>query len=149
MTQAQTLATPPRAPRSKVVAGLLACLLGVVGAQGWYLGRRHAWIVTLYAAPCLAGTRAFDSWWDNPAFFLLFIPMIAGFIEAAVYSLMADQKFDQRYNPGLGPVSRTGWPAVLVALLSCLAGGIVSMLAVAMVVVYVWTALGWLDGYVF
>lgn len=149
MTQAQTLATPPRAPRSKVVAGLLACLLGVVGAQGWYLGRRHAWIVTLYAALCLAGTRAFDSWWDNPAFFLLFIPMIAGFIEAAVYSLMADQKFDQRYNPGLGPVSRTGWPVVLVALLSCLAGGIVSMLAVAMVVVYVWTALGWLDGYVF
>ncbi|AIT24990.1 putative membrane protein [Bordetella holmesii 44057] len=38
---------------------------------------------------------------------------------------------------------------MLVALLACLAGGIVSMLAVAMVVVHVWTAMGWLDGYVF
>lgn len=148
MTQVHTLASPPRSPRSKVTAGLLACLLGVVGAQGWYLGRRHAWVVSAYALLCLAGTAFFPSWWDNPAFFLLFIPMIAGFIEAAVYCLMADEKFDRRYNAGLGTISRTGWPAVLIALFSCLAGGIVSMLAVAMVVVYVWTAMGWLDGYV-
>ena len=38
---------------------------------------------------------------------------------------------------------------MLVAILACLIGAIASMFAVAMVVVYTWVAMGWLDGYVF
>jgi len=92
--------------------------------------------------------RFYPVWYDNPAFFLLFIPMIDGFIESAVYSLMPDEKFDRLCNPGLGKVSSTGWGPVLVAILACLVGAIVTMFAIAMVVVYVWVAMGWLDGYV-
>lgn len=35
-----------------------------------------------------------------------------------------------------------------MALSACLIGSIVAMFAIAMVVVYVWVAMGWLDGYV-
>ncbi|MDQ6215474.1 hypothetical protein NMF62_20550, partial [Achromobacter insolitus] len=93
--------------------------------------------------------RFYPVWYDNPAFFLLFIPMIDGFIESAVFSLMPDEKFDRLYNAGLGRPTRTGWGPVLVAILACLVGAIVSMFAIAMVVVYTWIAMGWLDGYVF
>jgi len=136
----------PRA-RSKVVAGLLACSLGWLGAHWWYLGRRGAWLLTLACGLCLLGAQFYTPWYDNPVFFLLFIPTIAGFIEGVVYSLMPDERFDRLFNPGLGPVSRTGWGAVLVALFGGLVGSVVAMFAIAMVVVYVWTAMGWLDGY--
>ncbi len=153
MTQAQASSSltigSARGARSKVTLGLLACLLGTFGAHWWYLGRRYAWVVTAYAVACIAGTSLFPVWYDNPAFFLLFIPMIDGFIESAVFSLMPDEKFDRLYNPGLGSPSKTGWGPVLVALLTCLIGSVVSMVAVAMVVVYTWVAMGWLDGYVF
>lgn len=137
-----------RAPRTKVRAALLACCLGWLGAHWWYLGRRGSWLVTFYCVTCLLCTRLFPVWYDNPAFFLLFIPMIDGFIESVVLSLRADEKFDLAYNPGMGNPSRTGWGPVLVAIGATLAGAICSMFGIAMVVVYVWSAMGWLDGYV-
>lgn len=138
----------PRRARSKVVVGLLACFLGWLGAHWWYLGRRHAWLVTLACCLCLAGAQAFTPWYDNPVFFLLFIPAAAGFIEGVVYSLMPDDSFDRRVNPGMGRVTHTGWGPVLVAIFGGLLGAIVTMFGIAMVVVYTWTAMGWLDGYV-
>jgi len=75
--------------------------------------------------------------------------MIDGFIEGVVFSLMPDEKFDRLYNPAHGRVTHTGWGPVLVALMGTLVGAIVGMFAIAMVVVYTWTAMGWLDGYVF
>ncbi|CAP41242.1 NINE protein [Bordetella petrii] len=136
-------------PRSKLVLGLLACLLGWLGAHWWYLRRRHAWLVTLAAVACLVAASQFPVWYDNPAFFLAFVPMIDGFIEGVVFSLMPDEKFDRLYNPAHGRVTHTGWGPVLVALMGTLVGAIVGMFAIAMVVVYTWTAMGWLDGYVF
>ncbi|MBJ7264460.1 MAG: hypothetical protein JHC61_12410 [Burkholderiaceae bacterium] len=135
----------PKTPRSKLIAALLALSLGTVGAHAWYLRRSHAWAITLYAVVC-AGLAALQPvWWDNPAFFLLFIPAIDGFVEAAVFSLLGDEKFDARYNVGR-PTNRTGWPHVLTALATVLIGGAASMFMLAMVVVYVYHALGWLDG---
>jgi len=153
MTQAQvssSLSGPAaRRPRGKVAVVLLACFLGGLGAHWWYLGRRHAWAVTAFSAVCLfCAFRFYPVWYDNPAFFLVFVPVIDGFVESAVFSLMSDEKFDRLYNPGLDRPSRTGWGPVLVALLACLIGATVTMFAIAMVVVYVWVAMGWLDGYV-
>jgi len=139
----------PSRPRNKVVLGLLACFLGWLGAHWWYLGRRYAWLVTLAACACLAAATQFPVWYDNPAFFLVFIPMIDGFIEGVVFSLMPDEKFDRLYNPARGRVTHTGVGPVLVAIVGTLVGAIAGMFAIAMVVVYTWTALGWLDGYVF
>lgn len=135
-------------PRNKVVLGLLACFLGGLGAHWWYLGRRYAWLVTLYSVVCLAVATQFPVWYDNPAFFLVFIPIIDGFIEGVVFSLMPDEKFDRLYHPGRGRVTHTGVGPVLVALFGTLVGAIVGMFSIAMVVVYTWVALGWLDGYV-
>lgn len=148
MTDEIALPTPANRPRTKVAAASLALLLGFLGAHWWYLGRRGAAWVTGYAVICLAATRLFPVWYDNPAFFLLFIPMIDGFIESVVFCLRSDEKFDQAHNPGLGRQSRTGWREVLLAIAATLVGAICSMFGIAMVVVYVWSALGWLDGYV-
>lgn len=149
MTSAQIIVSPVEARvRNKVVLGLLACLLGGLGAHWWYLGRRYAWAVTLFTVACLAIATQFPVWFDNPAFFLVFIPVIDGFIEGVVFSLMPDEKFDRLYNPGRGRITHTGVGPVLVAILGTLVGAIVGMFAIAMVVVYTWVAMGWLDGYV-
>ena len=154
MTQARNSVFAPlaggRRARSKVVVGLLACLFGGLGAHWWYLGRRHAWAVTVASLVCLVvAFRYYPVWYDNPAFFLLLIPMVDGFIESVVFSLMSDEKFDRFYNPGAGRPSDTGWGPVLVALFSGLVGSVITMFGIAMVVMYVSIASGWLDGYTF
>jgi len=151
MTDTPLMPTPsahaPCRARGKVALGLLACGLGWMGAHWWYLRRRGAWLVTLACLLCLICAQAYTPWYDNPVFFLLFIPAIAGFIEGVVYSLMPDEKFDHLCNPGLGRVTRSGWGPVLVAIFGGMLGAVVAMFAIAMVVVYTWTAMGWLDGY--
>jgi len=134
--------------RSKVRVGLLAFFLGWIGAHWWYLGRRRAWMVTLASCACLALAFSFEVWWDNPAFFLLLIPAADGYIEAVVFSLMSDEKFDARYNRGHERRSRNGWGAVLVACFSLLIGTVVVMFGIAAVVLHVFQRMGWLDGYV-
>jgi TM2 domain-containing membrane protein YozV len=132
--------------RSKVTVGLLAALLGCVGAHWWYLRRPYAWLVTTISI-CLMVASAFaDVWWENPAFFLLFIPTFSGFIEAVIWCLMSDERFDARFNTGLKRTHPSGWGAVLVASFTLLIGTVLTMFGIAMVVIYVWTALGWLDG---
>lgn len=135
--------------RSKVIVALLAAVLGVFGAHWWYLGRRHAWMVTLASCLLIVLAQLYPSWWDNPAFLLLIIPATDGFIEALVFSLKSDEWFDQRYNQGTGQVTRTGWAPVLIAIFTTLFGGSVVVLFIAVAVMHVYKAMGWLDGYVY
>jgi len=135
--------------RSKVVAAWLAFLLGVFGAHAWYLGRRRAWCVTVFTTVCLVLARLYPSWWDNPAFLLLIIPILSGFVEALVLALKPDDWFDTRYNPDSGTTTKTGWDAVIVAMLTTLVGGAVLMFWIAMMVMHVYAAMGWLDGYTY
>lgn len=144
MTQFNT----PVRHRSKVVVAWLACLLGVVGAQWWYMGRRGAWLVTVFALVMAALTLLFPVWWDSPPFLVLIIPITAGFIEALIFALMPDEKFDAKYNLDSGVVTRTGWNAVMAAIVTTFVGGTVLMFGIALIVVHVYTAMGWLDGYV-
>jgi TM2 domain-containing membrane protein YozV len=139
--------TPVR-HRSKVLAAWLAFLLGVVGAHWWYMGRRGAWLLTAFALVMLGLTRLYPVWWDSPPFLILIVPITAGFIEALVFALMADEKFDAKYNPGSGIATRTGWNAVIAAIVTTFVGGSVLMFGIALIVVHVYTAMGWLDGYV-
>jgi hypothetical protein len=87
-----------------------------------------------------------DVWWENPAFFLLYIPILNGFIEAIVWCLMSDARFDARFNPGFKRERPSGWGAILVASFTLLIGTVAFMFGIAMIVIYVWSALGWLDG---
>ena len=134
--------------RHKTTAALLALFLGWMGAHWWYMGRRHAWGLTAWAAACLLGTTAFDVWWDNPAAFLLLAPAIDGYIRSAGYGLTSDDVFDARYNPGHPRQTRTGWAPVLVAIADLLIGTSVMLLVLATAVLHLWQRLGWLDGYV-
>jgi hypothetical protein len=77
----------------------------------------------------------------------LFIPILDGFIEAIVLCLMSDAKFDRFYNVGLVRERPSGWGAVLIAIFTLLIGTVALMFGIAMIVIYVWTALGWLDGF--
>ena len=139
--------TPVR-HRSKVVAAWLACLLGVMGAHWWYMGRRGAWLVTAFTLVMLSLTQLYPVWWDSPPFLVLIVPITDGFIEALVFALMADEKFDVRYNRGSGKATRTGWNAVIAAIVATFVGGSVLMFGIALIVIHVYTAMGWLDGYV-
>lgn len=134
--------------RRKTVAALLALFFGWMGAHWWYMGRKHAWMLTAWAAACVAGAMTADVWWDNPAAFLLLAPAMDGYIRAAVYGLTSDEVFDARYNPGQAPKTRTGWTPVLIAIADLLIGTSVMLLVLATAVLHVWRRLGWLDGYV-
>lgn len=140
--------TTPVPHRSKVTAAWLACLLGVFGAHWWYIGRRGAWMVTAFSVLMLVLTQFYPVWWDNPAFLVLIVPICDGFIEALIFALRPDEKFDAKYNPGSAIATRTGWNAVIAAIVTTFVGGIITMFGIALIVVHVYTAMGWFDGYV-
>lgn len=134
--------------RHKVTAAWLASLFGVLGIHWWYMGRRYAWMVTAFSVLMLVFAQFFPVWWNNPAFLLLIIPITDGVIESLVFALMPDEKFDARYNPGSALTTRTGWNAVIAAIVSTFLGGTVIVFGIAVIVMYVYTSMGWLDGYV-
>jgi len=118
--------------RRKSLAALLACLLGATGAHRIYLGRPRWWLplaVTAMTLPLLFGVR---NWYQSPAFFVLMVPVIAGFIEALVLALMPDEKFDARFNAGTNRRNTSGWDAVLVAIATLMVGATVLMTVLAL-----------------
>jgi len=132
--------------KSKVLAGLLAFYGGWFGAHWYYLGRRRPWLLTLLAVVMIGIALQSPVWWDSPALFVVFIPAVAGFIEALVLCLMPDEKFDARYNPGYQRARHTGWGPVLVAISGLLLGTILTLFGLAHVILHIWIRLGWLDG---
>lgn len=118
--------------RHKALAALLAFLLGALGIDRLYLGMRLWWLplaVTAMMAPLLIGVR---NWYQTPAFFIAMIPVIAGFIHALVLALMADEKFDARFNPASSRRNQSGWNAVLVAIVTLLVGATVLMTTIVL-----------------
>lgn len=118
--------------RRKSVAAFLAFALGAFGAHRLYLGLRLWWLplaVTMASLPLLVGVR---NWFQTPAFFIAMIPFVAGCIEALVLALMPDAKFDARFNPGSARVNRSGWDAVIVAIVTLMVGAIVLMTAIVL-----------------
>ena len=148
MSSTHTLTGEP-AFRYKTIAALLALLLGIVGAQWWYLRRPWFWAVAVFSAVCLGLASLAPVWYDAPAFFLACLPVLAGVVHAAVLALMSNASFDRRYNPEHEPATCTRLPDVLIALVSVLAAGVLGMAVLAMVVVHVYARMGWLDGIVY
>lgn len=118
--------------RHKALAALLASLFGALGAHHLYLRLRVWWLplaVTMLCLPLLIGV---SNWYQTPAFFALMIPIIAGFIHALVLALMSDEKFDARFNVGVGRKNHSGWDAVLVAIITLAVGAIALMTTIAL-----------------
>jgi TM2 domain-containing membrane protein YozV len=118
--------------RHKALAALLASLAGAVGLNRLYLGQSFWWLplgVTLMALPLLIGIK---NWYQTPAFFVLMMPVVAGFIQALVIALMPDERFDARFNATHARRNRSGWDAVIVAVASLFVGAIVLMTTIAL-----------------
>jgi TM2 domain-containing membrane protein YozV len=87
--------------RSKLVAVLLAGLAGTFGLHRFYLvGPRRA-LPWLYLGFC----------WT-------LVPTFAGFVEALVFALTPDERWDARWNAGTGRTSDSGWPVIGLAVLT-------------------------------
>ena len=56
--------TPTTRFRHKTTVGLLAALLGCVGAHWWYLGRRHAWMVSVLGVALMIASAFADIWYE-------------------------------------------------------------------------------------
>ncbi len=142
----ESAAYPATAVKSKVLAALLSFYGGWFGAHWYYLGRARPWSLTVLAVVMFAIALQSEVWWDSPAIFVVFIPAVAGFIEAMILCLRSDEKFDARYNPGYKRVGHTGWGPILVAISGLLLGTIMTLFAIAHVVLHIWTRMGLLDG---
>ena len=118
--------------RNKALAALLASLAGALGLNRLYLGQSLWWLplgITLLALPLIIGVQ---NWFQTPAFFVLMVPVVAGFIQALFIALMPDERFDARFNATHAKRNRSGWDAVLVAAASLLVGAIVLMTTIAL-----------------
>ncbi|MFN7572694.1 MAG: hypothetical protein ACK5TK_14775 [Betaproteobacteria bacterium] len=118
--------------RHKALAALLAFLAGALGAHRLYLGARLWWLplgATVAMTPLLLGV---ENWYRSPAFFLLMVPVAAGFVEALRLALMADEKFDALYNPGSDRRNDSGWAPVLVAIATLMVGAVVVLTTLAL-----------------
>lgn len=128
--------------RHKATAALLASLFGALGIHRLYLGLRLWWLplaVTMLCLPLLVGVR---NWFQTPAFFVVMVPVVAGFIHALVLALMPDEKFDARFNPGLERKNNSGWDAVMVAILTLAGGAIALMSTIALLFQTIFEAAG-------
>ena len=118
--------------KHKALAALLASLTGALGLNRLYLGQKLWWLplaVTLIALPLLIGVK---NWYQTPAFFVLMVPVIAGFIQALIIALMPDERFDARFNAGQARRNDSGWDAVLVAVTTLAGGATVLMTTIAL-----------------
>ena len=91
--------------RNRTLATLLASVGGTFGLHRFYLEGRHRLLPWLYVAFC----------WT-------LIPTFAGFIEALRFALMSDERWDARWNADAGRTSDSGWPPILLAVLTLLGG---------------------------
>jgi TM2 domain-containing membrane protein YozV len=119
---------PDSAPfRHKALAALLAFLLGGLGVERLYLGMKRWWLPLIVSAPMIPLLIGVANWYQTPPFFILMVPVIAGFIHALVLALTPDEKFDARFNGATTRRNRSGWNAVLVAIVTLMVGATVLM----------------------
>ena len=88
-----------RTHKNKTLATLLAALLGGLGAHRFYL----------------YGKKDVSAWVH-----LFFFPfsIYAGFIEALMIGLMPDDKWDATHNPHSSRQSESGWPLIVLLVLT-------------------------------
>ena len=124
--------------RSKTAATWIAVVLGALGGLRFYLhGPRD---LAGLAAPPADAARPVRRWrmdtlgQDDRLAWLL-IPLLGlmlswAMLSAIVYGLTPDERWDERYNPGLPPRA-TGWGPVIGVVLALMVGGIVLMGTIA------------------
>jgi hypothetical protein len=100
------------AHKNKTVASLLAALLGGLGAHRFYLFGKKDIVAWIYL-------------------FLFPLSVFAGFVAALIIGLTPDDKWDARFNADSGRTSHSGWPVILIVVLSFALGSTLLMIGIA------------------
>ncbi len=126
-----TAAAPakPLSGKSKLITVALAFLFGTVGLHRFYLGGlrdKFAWAHLLAAIAGAIGVMSMQTGAGAPALNWAFAvaggtSVVSAFLAAIVYGLRPDDKWDARFNPHGAP-TRSGWPVVILVILSLLIG---------------------------
>jgi len=120
-TAAPATPVPPATGfKHPTLAALLAAVSGWLGLHRFYLHGSNDWRPWLYPAVTLIGMLASLVW--LPALMLSVIVLYTAFIEALVFALMADEKWDARWNAGTGRSNDSGWGVVFIAVLTLAIG---------------------------
>jgi hypothetical protein len=122
--------------KNKTLASLLAAALGGFGCHRFYIyGKKDRWawiypaaLLLFIGAGLLAGLPA-DL---PPSFFISVLALFplsiyAGFIEALMIGLTPDDKWDAKHNPGSDRRSASGWPLIVLLVLT-LGGGFIAVI---------------------
>lgn len=115
--------------KSKLLTVALAFLFGSLGAHRFYLGGLRDKFGWIHCVATLAGALGIASLvlgTGSTALNWTFAvaggaSVISAFLGAIVYGLRPDDKWDARFNPH-GEPTRSGWPVVILVILSLLIG---------------------------
>ncbi|MBF8179303.1 TM2 domain-containing protein [Herminiimonas contaminans] len=89
----------PNSHKNKTLSTLLAALFGWLGLHRFYLyGKKDFWAWAHLAFPPLS--------------------VFAGFIGALVIGLTPDEKWDAQHNADSGQISNSGWPVIVLVVLT-------------------------------
>jgi len=102
--------------KNKTLATLLAALGGSFGLHRFYLHGLSDWRVWIYPVVLLAGMLGALLW--LPALIVSLAVTFTGFIEALVFALTPDAKWDTRWNSGSGRENDSGWAVIIIAILT-------------------------------
>lgn len=107
--------------KNKAFATLLAAVTGGIGLHRFYLrglsdfwGWLHATSVPVTYIIVMMGVGQYGLFQAGA----LVLSVLTGFIEALVLGVTSDEKWDQTYNSQSGKVSNSGWPVVLLLVLT-------------------------------
>ncbi len=118
--------------KNKTLATLLAALGGSLGLHRFYLHGMSDWRVWAYPIALLAGMLGALLW--LPALILSLAVTFTGFIEALVFALTPDAKWDTRWNGNSGRENDSGWAVIIIAILTLALGTtlLMSLLAIGL-----------------
>lgn len=107
--------------KNKAFATLLAATTGGIGLHRFYLrgfSDRWGWLhlASIPATSILVGLDIGQYGLFQGGFLVLSI--LSGFIEALVLGLTPDEKWDRTYNLHSGKTSASGWPVVVLLVLT-------------------------------
>lgn len=115
--------------KSKLLTVALAFLLGSVGAHRFYIGGPrdpYGWVHLLATLAGAIGVTSMVLGTGSPVLNWTFAvaggaSVICAFLAAIVYGLRPDERWDARFNPD-GQPTRSGWPVVILVILSLMIG---------------------------
>lgn len=107
--------------KNKALTSFLASTLGSVGAHRFYLagiGDKWGWLHLTSLPLSLILSQHFFNLPLLVTMSPLVLSFLASILEALVLGLIADEKWDAKYNPDSGQQSDTSWPLALSLVLT-------------------------------